>query len=226
MPVSNLLFLPIPEIPLLSQPSTPCNKIYAKFPPAPPLRTTSTLSRRVNQTQAAPVCQSAPMLAQEPIAEPEPEVTCNNLYVGPLIPKLNKSNKEMSSSENSKLNTQPIYDSLRGEGDKKTVRPPMVRTIITTDPEHPIKKVEPKVIIKPSMMRSLSDPKKNIPRVNLQENVIEAVRDNEEDKGEEKVKKMVKPSQIPTPIKGSKESSSSDSSPSEGSDTGTIVKKL
>ncbi|KYB27545.1 neuroligin-3 [Tribolium castaneum] len=197
MPVSHLVFSAIPELPRKP------GKSFGRLPPAPPLRTTSTLTRKApNQT---PVCQSAPMLAQEPPSSPEPEVACNNLYVGPLIPKLHKT--ELSSSESSKLNTQPIYDKLRvARGSEKTTKG-IAKTIITTDPNQPIKKVEPKVIIKPTMARNVSDPKKHIPRVVLRED-------------EEK-----KPSLIPTLVKG-KESSSEESTPSEESDTGTVVKRL
>jgi neuroligin len=214
MPVANHLFTPIPEMPGQPQPHSPTSKIFGKLPPAPPLRTTSTLTRKV-QNQTPPVCQSAPMLAQEPPPSPEPEVTCNNLYFGPLIPKLSKT--ELSSSESSRLNTQPIYDKLRAGGAAdRGVGKSVAKTIITADPSNPIKKVEPKVIIKPTMARNVSDPKKHIPRVVLHDNLAE----------DEKSKSLLKPSQIPTLTKGSKESSSSESTPSEESDTGTVVKRL
>ena len=211
MPVANHMFSPIPEMPGRFQPSSPTHKTFGKLPPAPPLRTTSTLTRK--PTGQPPVCQSAPMLVQEPPPSPEPELTCNNLYVGPLIPRLNKT--ELSSSESSKLNTQPIYDKLRPKGGgEKGGGKGVARTIITTDPYQPIKKVEPKVIIKPTMARNLSDPKKHIPRVNLNESF-----------SEEETKRLLKPTQIPTLMKG-KEGSSSSSTPSDESDTGTVVKRM
>ncbi|RZC32962.1 neuroligin-3, partial [Asbolus verrucosus] len=209
MPVSNHLFSPIPEIPTQSKTNFSTNKNFSKLPPAPPLRTTSTLTRKMNGNQTQAVCQSAPMLAQEPPLSPEPEVTCNNLYFGPLIPKLTKT--DLSSSESSRLNTRPVYDKIRvtNENEKRIVKP-VAKTIITTDPHQPIKKIEPKVIIKPTIARNMSETKKNIPRVVVHDNLPE----------EEKGRKLLKPSQIPTIIKGSKESSGSESTPSEESDTG------
>lgn len=278
MPAPSHLFLPIPEVSFSSQPTSPTEKIYPRFRPAPPPRTCSTLGRKQNPTKQA--IRSPAILAEEPPLPSEPEITCNNLYVGPLIPG--------KGGDSFKLNTQPVYDNLRPakEEPKEKVA---AKTIITTDPKNPVKRVEPKIIIKPTMTRTISDPNKNkaIPRVVLSDDMLEIPRNPEtkcknenkspikaeyaktgggnktesdnttstsnplpaleeitgeisNGKSEEKqagipsksdAKQKQKASQIPMLVKNSntslnKEFSSSESSPSEESDTGTVVKRV
>ncbi|XP_066143229.1 neuroligin-4, X-linked-like isoform X1 [Euwallacea fornicatus] len=162
----------------------PYSPMGKKFPPVPPPRT-CTLDRQGSNPQA--VCLSEPMLAEEPPSSPEPEVACNNLYVGPLIPK-----------------------EKRG----------IPRAIVTTDPKNPVKRPDPKFVVKPTINnRSKGDETRHIPRVVVPDNRPE-------------VAKSGKKSQIPTLVKSTgslnKEASSSESaSPSSGdSDTGTVVKRV
>ncbi|KAJ8943631.1 hypothetical protein NQ314_009695 [Rhamnusium bicolor] len=245
---AHSLFLPIPESSSFSQPNSPTNKSFTKLPPTPPPRTT-TLSKQSSTPLA--VCVSEPMLAEEPFS-PEPEVICNNLYVGPLIPK----NRNWSKGE--ELNTQPIYESLRNlkQGENKSVKP---KTIVTANPNAPIKRADPRIVVRPTITRKLSDDKhnKHIPRVVVPDNQPQLYQnvkpeltanpnlDEKENKDEGidsasttdslnvpnlKNVKAIK-SQIPTLVKTSgsslnKESSSSESTPSEESDTGTVVKRV
>ncbi|KAJ8977445.1 hypothetical protein NQ317_007801 [Molorchus minor] len=141
------LFLPIPESSSFSQPNSPTNKSFTKLPPTPPPRTT-TLQK---QSSIPFVYLSEPILAEEPFT-PEPEVVCNNLYVGPLIPK------EKSVSKGEELNTQPIYSSLR---DNKQIdnKDNKAKTVITTNSNTPIKRADPKIIVRPTLSRRGSDEK-------------------------------------------------------------------
>ncbi|KAJ8932476.1 hypothetical protein NQ318_014863, partial [Aromia moschata] len=246
---AHCLFLPIPESSSFSQPNSPTNKDFAKLPPAPPPRTT-TLPK---QSHSAPVvCLSEPMLAKEPYY-PEPEVVCNNLYVGPLVPKEKNGSK-------GELNTLPIYDSLRNirATETKVAAP---KTIVTANSNAPIKRADPKFVVRPTISRKSSEDKhtKNIPRVVVPDNQPQVhqhlkpnnyVKSNSEN-GENTINEndldaaeasdeinlrgaKTKRSQIPTPVRietnldGSpaKTSSSSESTPSEESDTGTVVKKI
>lgn len=118
-------------------------------------------------------CQSPALFASEPPSPSEPELSCNNLYVGPLIPHAYN-----------KLNTQPIYDNLRApkENDIKD-RGTTPKAIIIADQNNPVRRIEPKIIIKPTMTRTLSDPHKNksIPRVCVNDNLspIVTIRHND-----------------------------------------------
>ncbi|XP_017785808.1 PREDICTED: uncharacterized protein LOC108568965 isoform X2 [Nicrophorus vespilloides] len=215
MPAPTHLFLPIPENACHSQPNSPTNKSI-KFPPAPPPRSSSTLGRKPCNT--SPINSRSPAIfAEEPPAPMEPEITCNNLYVGPLIPV-----RKM----------EPIYDTLKKTSDDRRIEK-LPKTIITTDPNNPIKKCEPKVIIKPTITRN-NEIRKGIPRVMAKDNIHEAkVTEKELQEGgeEEKPFKARTPSQIPKLIKNSnpslnKESSSESSSPSDESETGTVIKKV
>lgn len=257
MPAPNMLFMPIPEVPSLSQPSTPTEKIYCRFRPVPPPRISSTLGRKPT-VKPSPVCLSAPVLAEEPPIPEEPEVTCNNLYVGPL----KKVKPDVHNPLLSKCSSQPIYDNLNHSRslDKHDKQTP--KTIVTTDPQNPIKRMEPKVIIKPTISRSTSNEaskNKGIPRVTVNDSIsnypkrsdevsgIEGnertgtvqtgneLKDNKEKHYESSsgipIKKAgsiktnkQKSSQIPTLVKSTNvnKEGSSDSSPSEESDTGTV----
>lgn len=243
---AHSLFLPIPESSSFSQPNSPINKSFTKLPPTPPPRTT-TLSKQSSAPLA--VCASEPMLI-EPSPSPEPELVCNNLYVGPLIPKI----KSYSKSDG--LNSQPIYDCLKTVSKSDEIKPTKPKTIITANPNMPIKRAEPKIIVKPTPAKRLVDDKhnKHIPRVVVPDNqplVLQNSKSNEnaallgqaKNKNSENTnyselnmatasdsslqKKLNKKSNIPTPVKSNKESSSSESTaPSEESDTGTVVKKV
>ncbi|KAF7287544.1 hypothetical protein GWI33_005908 [Rhynchophorus ferrugineus] len=236
MPIHNL-YVPISEEFQYSnsEPYSPTGRHYMRFPPMPPPRTT-TLGRQVSNPQ--PICLSEPTLAEEPPASPEPEVACNNLFVGPLIPrnKLNNSH-DVANEKKIKVETRSTP-----------------KTIITTNPKNPIKRADPKVIVKPTINKTKSEDKcstKNIPRVvvpdnrpdiyskpNIRHKDISKIKGNSEQdpdlmEYEDSRRLQVKKSHIPTLIKNSntslnKESSSSDSnSPSsENSDTGTVVKKV
>ncbi|CAH1131107.1 unnamed protein product [Ceutorhynchus assimilis] len=218
MPVHNI-YIPVVDLQQYSnsEPYSPTGRNLMRFPPVPPPRTT-TLGRQGSNPQ--PVCLSEPMLAEEVPSSPEPEVSCNNLYVGPLIPK----------------------NKVEDERQKQRAIP---RAIITTNPNNPIIRSDPRVVVKPTISRNKSEDKSNngkhIPRVMVSDNRPEIyakpdflnfnAKNNEEisDPKSPKTKK----SQIPTLVKSSntslnKENSSSESnSPSSGdSDTGTVVKRV
>lgn len=167
MPAHNMLFFPIPELSSISsQPTSPSEKIYCRFKPVPPPRISSTLGRKATPPSATPVFISSPVLAEEPPIPEEPEITCNNLYVGPLV----RSKPDYGSTPHT-LNTQPVYDTLRPSkslDEKSEKQGP--KTIITTDPNNPVKRVEPKVIIKPTISRS-NNSSKGIARVTASDNV-------------------------------------------------------
>ncbi|XP_045470782.1 uncharacterized protein LOC123678053 [Harmonia axyridis] len=221
--------------------SIPINDLRGriKMPPAPPVRTTSTLGRKP-QPQPEMVCNSAPVLLEESSSSPEPELTYNNLYVGPLIPKKNNNPKK------DLLDTNPIYSSLSALKRQEAVNNDKVQpvAIVTTDPNNPIKKPEPKTVIRPKMVRQISDPKSRvIPRVTATDNMpghhhiptknenedskLSKIVENEKDRKDQS--KSQRPTLIPTPIKSqnnaNKSHSSSETSPSEESDTGTVVPK-
>lgn len=68
------------------------NSLSLKTPPAPPPRTTSTLGRRPSGRRDSKNITTSPlMMAEEPPIEVEPEITCNVLHVGPLIPNSTES---------------------------------------------------------------------------------------------------------------------------------------
>lgn len=69
-----------------------CFNMALKTPPAPPPRTTSTLGRRPSTRRESKTLTTSPIqMAEEPPIDAEPEITCNVLHVGPLIPKSNES---------------------------------------------------------------------------------------------------------------------------------------
>lgn len=257
MPVPNALFMPIPEIPSLSQPTSPTEKIYCRFRPVPPPRISSTLGRKPSvSTTPSPVCSSSPMLAEEPPIPEEPEVTCNNLYVGPL----KRPKPEVHGSLPHKLDTQKIYETLRPQRSEEAIEKKSApKAIVTTDPDNPVRRVEPKIVIKPGTNKNMeSNRGKVIPRVTMNdiapdmmgrstENIScsmqQSLGEIKDTKGRDTVpsgipvKKTVvkgntaRPSQIPMPLKttnanATKESSSSDSTPSEESDTGTVKRAV
>lgn len=258
MPAPNILFMPIPEVPSLSQPSTPTEKIYCRFRPVPPPRISSTLGRKPT-VQPSPICLSAPVLAEEPPIPEEPEVTCNNLYVGPL----KKVKPDVQNNLTSKCSSQPIYDNLNHPRSLDRSEKQTPKTIVTADPQNPIKRMEPKVIIKPTISRSTSSDtarNKTIPRVTVNDSTSNFPKRADENSGTENNERMKaaqtsnesnngnkekhhecssgipikkvgsiksnkqKSSQIPTLVKStiSNKEGSSDSSPSEESDTGTV----
>ncbi|KAG5868473.1 hypothetical protein JTB14_005743 [Gonioctena quinquepunctata] len=172
---------------------------HNKFPPAPPPRA-STLVKQ--SSSPLPVFISEPSLAEEP--EEEPEIVCNNFYVGPLIPK-----RQLGK-------TFETHGSL---GDIKSMKPIEYISnkcgIVIPDEQ----KQNFKDMSDENNDNSISSECKIDHRVEIQtEPGVQCTKSN----------KSAKKSQIPTLVKTSsinKESSSSDSTPSEESDTGTIVKK-
>lgn len=219
MPAHNL-YAPLldPQQYSNSEPYSPTGRNFMRFPPVPPTRTT-TLGRQGSNPQ--PVCLSEPMLAEEPPASPEPEVACNNLYVGPLIPR----NKNESSRD--RLDSIP-------EKSAKTETRAIPRAIVTTNPKNPIRRNDAKVVVKPTISRSKPEEKpgaKHIPRVMASDNRPE-ISKSQEVLHEAADKRAIKKSQIPMLLKSNtslnKEASTSESnSPSSGdSDTGTVVKRI
>nr|UUB32787.1 carboxylesterase COEL1 [Dendroctonus rhizophagus] len=219
MPAHNL-YVPMLDIQQYSnsEPYSPTGRNFMRFPPVPPPRTT-TLGRQGSNPQ--PVCLSEPMLAEEPPASPEPEVACNNLYVGPLIPR--------SKNENSR----DRLDSIPEKSSRNEARA-IPRAIITTNQKNPIKRNDAKVVVKPTINRSKPDKEpgsKHIPRVVASDNRPE-ISKSQELLQEAAEKRAIKKSQIPMLLKSNtslnKEVSSSESnSPSSGdSDTGTVVKRI
>lgn len=218
---------------------SPSGKPHLRLAPVPPPRTSSALARQ--GSTPSPICQSAPVLATEPPAAEEPELTCNNLYFGPL-----KSSREKLKKVDLK-SPQEIYESIKPQrpNEPKPEIKALPKTIVTTDPERPIKRVEPKVVIKPKISRNMSK-NTGIPRVTATDNAtyvnINDLKPQQEDiktnasslisgKVEECKGKIARPSHIPTKVKSgehcvnSSSSSSESTTPSEESDTGTVVKK-
>lgn len=225
------------------------NKLYSRIPPAPPPRTSSTLGRKPPNTSPA-VVQMSPVKVPEEPPKPEPVITSNTLHVGPLIP----SRSPMRKMESVPSTSQPIYDNLRNyKNDEPTVKPKNVaKTIISADQEHPVKRVEPKVIIKPntsSLRRDPSKVNKVIPRVIAKDNSVDEIPESLSRQSSvppspttptSPTPLVLGPTNIPVPppmpssplspspsatSDQSVESSSSDSSNSTSSDTGTVVKR-
>ncbi|GLV39052.1 Neuroligin 1 [Carabus blaptoides fortunei] len=246
LPPQNLLIFPPNSDYRKVQPNSPNTlKSFSRIPPAPPPRSSSTLGRK--PSNASPLCNPSQVkLAEEPPLPEEPTITSNTLHVGPLIPcrQPHRAMDHNNGTQSYKLNTQPIYDNLRAPPNKEAVtdtKKTVPKTIITTDPNNPVKKIEqPKVIIKPSISRKANDPSKVnkvIPRVIAKDLSTEYEPGVEDPSNSEYNVNGVKsqPSQkskltrIPTfkHSTPSKSQSSSDSSSStlDGSDTGTVVKR-
>ncbi|KAL1513355.1 hypothetical protein ABEB36_002775 [Hypothenemus hampei] len=154
MPVHNI-YSPITDASYSnSEPYSPTVRNFMRFPPVPPPRT-CTLDRQGSNPQ--PVCLSEPMLAEEPASSPEPEVACNNLYVGPLIPR-----QKVDNNSKEKLNS--IKESVSSE--KRAIP----RAIVTTNPKNPVKRIDPKVVVKPTINKSKPESNKQIPRVVVPDN--------------------------------------------------------
>ncbi|CAH1117824.1 unnamed protein product [Phaedon cochleariae] len=203
MPIPGF-FMPIPEGSSFSQNNSSMPKSLNKFPPVPPPRSSTLMKQSSNPL---PVFISEPTLAEEP--EEEPEIVCNNLYVGPLIPKRRDGHQ--------------VYGSL-----KNMIGGSLGKVKHGGQIKHP------------TLSREMDDDK--FIRMNsklMHQNVIEVC--SEQEKTELGVHhelcdvnakhRVVKKSQIPTLVKTpsasfNKESSSSDSTPSEESDTGTVVKRI
>lgn len=249
LPPQNLLIFPPNSDYRKMQPNSPNTlKSFSRIPPAPPPRSSSTLGRK--PSNVSPLCNPSQVkVAEEPPLPEEPTITSNSLHVGPLIPcrQPRRPMEHNNGTQSYKLNTQPIYDNLRTPYNKDTAtdtKKSVPKTIITTDPDHPVKKIEqPKVIIKPSISRKASGPtkvNKVIPRVIAKdlstEHEPEVVKHEDQPKPESNdINVKPQPNQkskltrIPT-FKHSasgKSQSSSDSSSStlDGSDTGTVVKR-
>lgn len=215
----------------------PCGKSHLRLAPIPPPRTSSTLARQ--GSVPSPICHSAPILAAEPPVIEEPELTCNNLYFGPL-----KSSREAIKKSELK-SPQEIYESLKPQ---RPIEPkPEIKgapkSVVTTDPDHPIKRMEPKVVIRPKISRNVSK-NTGIPRVTATDNATYVnISDLKPHHEETKVSqrsaipvmteegKCKRPSHISSkeksvePCINNGSSSSESTTPSEESDTGTVVKR-
>lgn len=159
-----------------------------KMAPAPPPRTTSTLGRRPSDRRDSKTITTSPIMkAEEPPVEEEPEITCNMLHVGPLIPKSNESlysplrkkpstpdqNKSFSFENSIILENISQEDKVQGEDTTEQcqkpsgIKPPSGFKV--TQSAQSDKKTAPKIIIKPTLNRQNSSDKKNqnlnIPRV-------------------------------------------------------------
>ncbi|CAH2004662.1 unnamed protein product [Acanthoscelides obtectus] len=211
------LFLPIPESCSFSQPNSPTCRGCTKIPPVPPPRV-STLPRQTEslpESLPLPSFISEPTLAEEP--NEEPEIVCNNLFIGPLIPKSSNSSRDELVNSKGDLKNEPVYESLRPKP-------------VTTPTSAHVRR-DPRVIVKPSISKKPSEDKgKHIPRVVVPDNQPYLQHHLREDSGKDKDHNRKK-SHIPMLVKSvsanlSKDSSSSESPPSsEESDTGTIIKK-
>ncbi len=152
-----------------------------KMAPVPPPRTTSTLGRRPSDRRDSKTLTTSPIMkAEEPPVEEEPEITCNMLHVGPLIPKSNESlysslRKKPSTPDQNKsfsfensIILENISQEDKNDEDTTTeqchkpsgIKPPsgFKMTNSTTQSD---KKIAPKIIIKPTVNRSNSTDKKN-----------------------------------------------------------------
>lgn len=140
-------------------------KLYSRIPPAPPPRTSSTLGRKSSNgnTVAGPIFPQV-RLAEEPPFVSE-SIVSNTLHVGPLIP---------NRIPVKKIDNQPIYDSLKSLNEDSPLGSikSIPKTIISADKDQPIKRNEPKVIIKPNTSSLKRDPMKTktIPRVLAKDN--------------------------------------------------------
>lgn len=74
--------------------------------PTPPPRTTSTLGRKSSKRESHLITTSPIMVAEEPPIDQEPEITCNVLHVGPLLPK---STESIYSTINRTPRTPTLY---------------------------------------------------------------------------------------------------------------------
>ncbi|KAF5307772.1 hypothetical protein FQR65_LT06643 [Abscondita terminalis] len=229
MPVQGFLNPSIPEVSSFSQPTLPTNKLNVRVPPTPPPRTTSAPKKSIIPR----VCESPAALAEEPPQPSEPELTYNNLYIGPLVP--NPAKKQDKTPDPYKQSIQQIYEHLKPPKPTETTpekKDP--KTIISADPQHPVKRPDPKIVIKPTIAKKSTDLLNKIGARVVARNSAEEkynlskIAGISSDQNLNKNKNQ-KPSQIPTPTKATtppnKTSSSSESSPSEESDTGTVVKR-
>ncbi|CAG9829909.1 unnamed protein product [Diabrotica balteata] len=202
-----------------------------RYPPMPPPRTT-TLTKQA--TQVYPVYISEPTLAEEPYDQLE--TVCNNLYVGPILPKNKTENKPSVTKHENKIDT---YDQP-----KEPIVEAEPRRAVGPSPK--IGRADPKVIIKPSLPKKVGNEKpKNITRVvvpdnqpfsqqNTSDRLKEVNSDNKEKTNfgkfvhvETQCEQRSQDSQKTTSsIRPNQGSLSSDSTPSEESDTGTVVKKI
>lgn len=113
-----------------------------KSPPAPPIRTTSTLGRRpsANRRISKSITTSPLMFAEEPPDIIEPEITSNSLHFGPLIPK------------------EGIYSTVKRKTTKDEIE-------IKPDLDE---RQKPKIIIKPGLTKIHSDRRLKTPIPHVQ----------------------------------------------------------
>lgn len=151
-----------------------------KMAPLPPPRTTSTLGRRPSDRRESKTLTTSPIMkAEEPPVVEEPEITCNTLHVGPLIPKSNESlysalRKKPSTPDQSKsfsFENCIIMENISqdnkmfeeaAEQAKPTqsgIKPPSGFKMANSAQSD--KKTAPKIIIKPTVTRQNSSDRKN-----------------------------------------------------------------
>lgn len=151
-----------------------------KAAPAPPPRTTSTLGRRPSDRRESKTLTTSPIMkAEEPPVEEEPEITCNMLHVGPLIPKSNESlysalrkkpptpdQCKSFSFENCVIMENVSQDAKMPDEttDQCQVKPSGIKPpsgFKTVNSMQSDKKTAPKIIIKPTVTRQNSADRKN-----------------------------------------------------------------
>lgn len=160
-----------------------------KTPPTPPPRTTSTLGRRPSVRRESTTLTTSPiMMAEEPPVHAEPEITCNVLHVGPLIPKSTESlystlRKQPPSPDKPKtfsFENSITIESINEQSDSMDIEPNM-RVVepsvhmptgikppsgqrdskaTRTNKINEPQIVSPKIIIKPNLIRQNSTEKK------------------------------------------------------------------
>ncbi|KAJ6636653.1 Neuroligin-4, X-linked [Pseudolycoriella hygida] len=165
-----------------------------KMPPVPPPRTTSTLGRRPSDRRDSKTITTSPIMkAEEPPELEEPEITCNTLHVGPLIPKSNESlycamrkkpstpdqNKSFSFENSIILENISQADKVDENAAEQCPKPSGIKPpsgFKMTNLTQSDKKTAPKIIIKPTLNRQNSSDKKNqnIPRVQAPQDVSSA----------------------------------------------------
>lgn len=195
--------------------------------PTPPPRTTSTLGRKPGKRESHLITTSPIMVAEEPPIDQEPEITCNVLHVGPLLPK---SNESLYSTINRTPRTPTLYKQQFSFEKAITIEnikephqhlepihlPPSGHR--STEPIHPI--TPTKVIIKPNQnnhQNTINSDSKTCPAVSTRVQVPqhESVRSFES-----KIPTLKRPSSATPPPHqpdGSRESSTPTSSSSSSS---------
>lgn len=208
-----------------------------RMPPAPPPRTTSTLGRKSPRRESHLITTSPIMVAEEPPVDQEPEITCNVLHVGPLLPK---STESIYSTINRTPRTPTLYkqqfsfenaisiDNLaESHQHLEPVHHPPPSGQRSTENLHP--DLAPKVIIRPlhnSRHHSTDTEPKSIPLVSTR---VQLPQHEAAKSVDSKIPTLLRPSPLatpplppPPPTDGARESSTSTSSASSTLSADTI----